>query len=69
MRAFLQSILPFEAQQAAEAAWMFQSAGRPRRLRVDTMIAACAKLANARLATSNADDFRPFEALGLQLVR
>ncbi len=39
MRAFLHAIIPFDEDQAAEAARLFNAAGRLRRLRVDAMIA------------------------------
>ncbi len=61
-------ILPFTDETAVEAARLFNAAGRPRRLRVDAMIAATALLANARLATGNTEDFRLFAAEGLELV-
>ncbi len=61
-------ILPFDAAAAREAAGLFNRAGRPRRLRVDAMIAATAIVAGARLATANQTDFRAFTAMGLELV-
>lgn len=69
IRAFLSGgISPFEDVQAAEAARLFNDIGRIRRLRVDTMIAATAIVAGARLATSNREDFQVFLPHGLQLV-
>lgn len=61
-------IIPFTADQATEASRLFNAVGRPRRLRVDAMIAAGALFANARLATSNREDFSAFVALGLELA-
>ncbi|MFP4302837.1 MAG: type II toxin-antitoxin system VapC family toxin [Spirochaetaceae bacterium] len=61
-------VLPFVSDTAAEAARLFNLAGRPRRLRVDAMIAATVLLTGSRLATSNARDFRAFEPEGLSLV-
>lgn len=61
-------ILPFTNETAVEAARLFNAAGRPRRLRVDAMIAATALLADARLATGNTEEFRLFAAEGLELV-
>ena len=69
MDAFLSGgLIPFEGAQAVEAARLFNAAGRPRRLRVDVMIAACAIVARARFATSNRADFLVFAAHGLQLL-
>jgi len=69
MDAFLSAgLIPFEAPQAAEAARLFNAAGRPRRLRVDAMIAASAIVARARFATGNRADFRIFAPFGLQLL-
>ncbi len=61
-------ILSFDAAAAREAASLFNSAGRPRRMRVDAMIAATAMAAGARLATANRSDFRAFTAMGLELA-
>lgn len=61
-------VLPFTADQAFESSRLFNAAGRARRLRVDAMIAACALLAAARLATSNRADFSAFVPQGLKLT-
>jgi len=61
-------IIPFTADQAREAVRLFNSTGRKRSLRVDSMIAAAAILSNAALATDNYRDFSLFEELGLTLV-
>lgn len=69
MDAFLTGgLIPFEGAQAAEAARLFNAVGRPRRLRVDAMIAASAIVAKSRFATSNRADFRIFVAHGLDLL-
>ena len=69
MRAFLSGgVISFEEVQAIEAARLFNVIGRVRRLRIDAMIAATAILADARLATSNKDDFKMFVPHGLKLV-
>lgn len=62
-------IMAFGPDEAREAARLFNETGRMRRLRVDSMIVATALLHDARLATANRDDFRPFVALGLDVVR
>ena len=59
---------PFDGSHATLAAELFNVAGRRRGLLADCMIAAVAIRANARLATSNPTDFRPFTAHGLTLA-
>ncbi len=61
-------ILPFDEAQAERAASLFNAAGRPRRLRVDAIVAAAAMGAGASLATGNKSDFLPFVRHGLKLV-
>ncbi len=61
-------ILPFTPTEAQVAASGFRSLSKPRRLRVDAMIAATAIAAKAPLATNNRDDFEPFLAHGLELL-
>lgn len=68
LRAFLAEIVAFEEAQAAEAARLFNAVNRPRRLRVDAMIAATATTARARLATNNRTDFTLFTPHGLELI-
>ena len=53
---------------AERAATLFNLAGRKRSLRTDSLIAASALLADAELATYNADDFAPFREHGLTLL-
>ena len=60
-------ILTFGEIEAGESARLFNAAGRVRRLRVDTMIAATAVAAQAELATSNTADFSVFKPFGLML--
>jgi predicted nucleic acid-binding protein len=61
-------IIPYTADQAAESARLYNAVGRPRRLRIDAMIAAAAIVANAGLATDNEEDFEPFSPFGLRLA-
>ena len=68
IRAFLTEIVPFDEKQAREAARLFNETGRKRSLRVDAMIAGTAIAANARLATNNRADFKPFVTHGLKLI-
>ena len=70
MRAFLTGgILGFGLGQAEIAAGLFNAVKRPRRLRVDAMIAATAIAAGGRLATLNTEDFGLFVPYGLELVQ
>lgn len=62
-------VVPFTRIEAQLTASGFCSLGKPRRLRVDAMIAATAIAAKAPLATNNRNDFAPFLAHGLELVR
>lgn len=69
MHGFLShGIIAFEVTQASTAARLFNAVKRPRRLRVDAMIAATAIGAGARLATLNAADFGIFVPHGLELA-
>jgi predicted nucleic acid-binding protein len=67
-RAFLDVPLPFDVTLAEESAALINVAGRRRGILVDCMIAATALRAGARLATTNPDDFAPFQDRGLTLV-
>ena len=70
VRGFLAGgVIAFEEVQAIEAARLFNAVGRTRRLRTDAMIAATAIVAGARLATSNAADFKAFVPHGLTIVQ
>ncbi len=69
MQAFLKGgIIPFSAAQAQVAALLFNVADRPRRLRVDAMIAATAISQKVPLATLNTADFKLFTSHGLELA-
>lgn len=69
MLAFLKGgIIPFATPQAQVAAQLFNAAERPRRLRVDAMIAATAISQQAALATINSADFKLFTSHGLVLA-
>ena len=69
IQAFLSGgILPFEEPQARMAARLFNAIGRPRRLRVDAMIAATAMERGVPLATLNRADFHLFVSHGLKLA-
>ena len=61
-------ILAFDEMQAAQAARLFNAVGRPRRLRVDAIVATAAMAAGASLATGNKRDFLPFVGHGLKLI-
>ncbi len=61
-------ILPLGEEEAAEGARLFNSTGRVRSLRVDSLIAAATIVAQASLATSNLRDFSKFIPLGLKLL-
>ena len=61
-------ILPFGETEAQSAAAAFRSLEKPRRLRVDAMIAATAIVAKVSLATNNRKDFLPFVPHGLILL-
>lgn len=69
MQAFLKGgIVPFSTNQAQIAAQLFNATERPRRLRVDAMIAATAISQRAALATLNIADFKLFCTHGLALA-
>ncbi|HMP90300.1 MAG TPA: PIN domain-containing protein [Kiritimatiellia bacterium] len=69
IKAFLRGgILPFGETEAMKSAELFNATHRLRRLRIDTMIAATAIAAKARLASNNLADFEPFVPFGLELL-
>jgi predicted nucleic acid-binding protein len=61
-------IISFDDGLAQQSARLFNAIQRPRRLRVDVMIAATAIDRKARLATLNHHDFKPLVPLGLELA-
>ena len=61
-------ILPFTDAHSTEAARLFNAAGRARRFKFDSLIAATAILDGAELASTNPDDFQPFVPHGLMLL-
>jgi len=61
-------IVPFMEAHSHEAARLFNAAGRGRRMKFDSLIAATATLAGAELATVNPADFIPFLPHGLKLL-
>ena len=61
-------IIPFSNVQAQIATQLFNAVERPRRLRVDAMIAATAISQGAALATLNSSDFEIFTSHGLELA-
>ena len=67
-RAFLRESVGVDEACANEAARLFNAVGRPRRLRMDALIAGTAVARNAVLATGNRVDFEPFAGHGLQLL-
>ena len=60
--------IPFLTEHAVEAARLFNVGGRRRGSFTDCMIAATALCQGASLATTNAEDFRRFEPIGLKIV-
>ena len=69
VQSILTEIVPLDEAQSGEAARLFNPTGRKRSLRIDALIAACATIKGALLATRNISDFEFFETHGLQLVR
>lgn len=68
VQSLLTEIVPLDEAQSREAARFFNASGRRRALRVDALIAACATLRGASVATRNTSDFEIFVSHGLQLV-
>ena len=60
--------LPFDEQDGALAARLFNEAGRRHGSLTDCMIAATVIRSDASLATANAGDFQRFSAAGLKTV-
>ena len=61
-------ILPLDEEAARRSAQLFNSTGRLRSLKVDSLVAGTALAAGARVTTSNLRDFSPFLPWGLTLV-
>jgi predicted nucleic acid-binding protein len=61
-------ILPFEREDAALAARLFNLTGRKRGLRFDCMVAAGALRRGSSLLTLNQVDFESFAPMGLILI-
>lgn len=61
-------IRSFEEAEAFHSSRLFKESGKPRRLRVDVMIAGTAIGLGAALASDNPNDFAPFVSLGLRLL-
>lgn len=65
-------ITPFGETESERAARLFNLVGRPKRTndkqRMDCLIATCAILSDAELATMNTDDFKIFLPHGLRLA-
>ena len=60
-------VIAFDQVIASRAALLFNQLGRPRKLRVDAMIAAAAIEMNAEIATANIQDFEVMIPYGLKL--
>ena len=69
IQSVLTEIVPLDEAQSKEAAMLFNCTGRRRALRIDALIASCATLKGALLATRNTSDFEIFVTQGLQLIR
>jgi predicted nucleic acid-binding protein len=62
------NLVALETEDARLAADLYNQAGRRRTLKTDALIAATAIRAKASLLTINAEDFRLFVPLGLELT-
>ena len=68
VRSFLKPPEAFLVQDALRAAELFNLTGRRSRSLADCQIAAVALRVGARVATTNVEDFGPFQAHGLVLA-
>jgi predicted nucleic acid-binding protein len=68
VQSILTEIVSLDEPQSREAARLFNHTGRRRALRIDALIAACAILQGALLATRNTSDFKIFVNYGLHLI-
>ena len=69
IQSVLTEIVPLDEAQSREAAMLFNRTCRRRALRIDALIASCAILKGALLATRNTSDFEIFATQGLQPIR
>ena len=60
-------VIAFDQTISSRAALLFNQLGRPRKVRVDVMIAATAIEMDAELATANVQDFTEMKPYGLKL--
>lgn len=60
-------VISFSYEQSLLSAHIFNTLGRPRKQRIDIMIAATAITHQATLATLNLKDFEKIQPFGLQL--
>ena len=69
IHAFLKGpkVIAFDQSIASRTALLFNQLGRPRKVRVDAMIAATAIEMDAELATANVQDFEGMIPYGLKL--
>ena len=68
LRVVQSRILPLERKDAETAARLYNMTGRKRGSTADCLIAAVAMNHDTDLLTGNIEDFRPFLAMGLQLI-
>ncbi len=68
VRRLTHTLVPFGPEEAAEAARLFNHAGRRRGSFADCLVAATALAASASLATADRRDFERFLGAGLRLA-
>jgi predicted nucleic acid-binding protein len=69
MKTLIDEVIPFDEEQSALAADLFNHAGRSKALRMDAMIAAAAIANKAPIATENSADMKRFVSAGLKLLK